>query len=191
MRRLRTRRRTTGYAKAHFAECVREAEAGRSIVLTRHGRDVAKLVPVRESHPSEGERELPSRRNEGERDLPDEVAESATPYATASPPAFLSRAARRATLRRHLLEEIWPRIPEELLGRGVSKREREEILGYGAPTNESAAERGATGSVKRGPTKRGAAGQASAKEGSAKASAAKASSAKPSSTKGGSSGDSP
>ena len=27
--------------------------------------------------------------------------------------------------------EIWPLIPRRLIGRGVSKRERERILGYG------------------------------------------------------------
>jgi antitoxin VapB len=32
----------------------------------------------------------------------------------------------------HWLEtEIWPMIPEELLGKSISKAEREEILGYG------------------------------------------------------------
>jgi len=33
-------------AKAEFAECVREAEAGEAIVITRHGRAVAALVPA-------------------------------------------------------------------------------------------------------------------------------------------------
>ena len=122
----RARRRTTGYAKAHFAECVREAEAGRSIVLTRHGRAVARLEPIRDS-----------RLGDGERDLPEDVADPATLYVATSPPAFRSPAARRAALRRHLVEEIWPRIPKELLTRGITKREREEILGYGSSTNES------------------------------------------------------
>ena len=27
--------------------------------------------------------------------------------------------------------EIWPNIPPKLLGRGISKKERERILGYG------------------------------------------------------------
>jgi len=30
-----------------------------------------------------------------------------------------------------LEKEIWPNIPRELLGRRVTKRERERILGYG------------------------------------------------------------
>jgi antitoxin VapB len=34
-------------------------------------------------------------------------------------------------IRRWLETEVWPRIPEELRGRGVTKGEREEILGYG------------------------------------------------------------
>jgi antitoxin VapB len=33
---------------------------------------------------------------------------------------------------RHFLEtEVWPLVPPELLGRGLTKAEREEILGYG------------------------------------------------------------
>jgi antitoxin VapB len=33
---------------------------------------------------------------------------------------------------RHFMEtEIWPLIPDELLGKGISKAEREELLGYG------------------------------------------------------------
>jgi prevent-host-death family protein len=31
-------------AKAHFAELVREAESGRSVVITRHGKPVVALV---------------------------------------------------------------------------------------------------------------------------------------------------
>lgn len=30
-----------------------------------------------------------------------------------------------------LEKEVWPKIPRKLLGRGVTKKEREEILGYG------------------------------------------------------------
>jgi antitoxin (DNA-binding transcriptional repressor) of toxin-antitoxin stability system len=127
MGKSRPNRRTTGYAKAHFAECVREAEAGRSIVLTRHGRDVARLEPVGGV----------SRPGAGERGTPADVAEPATPYAVTPSPAFQSPGARRAALHSHLVEQIWPRIPEELLGRGVSKREREEILGYAGSAGES------------------------------------------------------
>jgi prevent-host-death family protein len=32
--------------KAEFAECVRTAEAGNAVVITRHGRPVAALVPA-------------------------------------------------------------------------------------------------------------------------------------------------
>lgn len=33
---------------------------------------------------------------------------------------------------RHWLEtEIWPLVPKELLGKSISKAEREELLGYG------------------------------------------------------------
>ncbi len=34
-------------------------------------------------------------------------------------------------IRRWLETEVWPRIPDELRGRGLTKAEREEILGYG------------------------------------------------------------
>jgi prevent-host-death family protein len=35
---------TAAKAKAEFAECVRRAEAGESVVITRHGKPVAALV---------------------------------------------------------------------------------------------------------------------------------------------------
>ena len=38
---------------------------------------------------------------------------------------------RRAEVMRFLEREVWPRVPSELLGRGLSKEEQEEILGYG------------------------------------------------------------
>jgi prevent-host-death family protein len=115
------RRRTIGEAKAHFAECIREAEAGRVTVLTRHGRPVAKLGPIK-----------PSQREEDARASHEEDAEPATSGASWPASLFGSVDARRAALHRHLVEEIWPRIPKKLLGRGVSKRELEEILGYGS-----------------------------------------------------------
>jgi prevent-host-death family protein len=33
-------------AKAHFSECVREAEDGAPVLVTRHGRAVVAIVPV-------------------------------------------------------------------------------------------------------------------------------------------------
>ena len=38
---------------------------------------------------------------------------------------------RRARFRRFLEEEIWPLIPEDQLGKPLSKAEQEEILGIG------------------------------------------------------------
>lgn len=38
---------------------------------------------------------------------------------------------RRAEVLRFLEREVWPRVPPELQGRGLSKEEQEEILGYG------------------------------------------------------------
>ncbi len=37
---------------------------------------------------------------------------------------------RGQTLRRFLEEEVWPQIPRSVLGRRVTRREREAILGY-------------------------------------------------------------
>lgn len=39
---------------------------------------------------------------------------------------------RGKALRGLLAEEIWPHIPQRLLGRRMTRREREAILGYGA-----------------------------------------------------------
>lgn len=33
-------------AKAHFSECVRDAEEGEPVLVTRHGRPVVAIVPV-------------------------------------------------------------------------------------------------------------------------------------------------
>jgi antitoxin VapB len=34
-------------------------------------------------------------------------------------------------LRRFLQQEVWPHVPRRVLGRRVTRREREAILGYG------------------------------------------------------------
>lgn len=94
------------------------------MVITRHGRPVARLEPMPEESPREAER-----RAAEEVASPGGVAEPATPYAV-TPVVFETPAARRAALHRRLVDEIWSRIPSDLLGRGVTKQEREEILGY-------------------------------------------------------------
>ena len=38
---------------------------------------------------------------------------------------------RAARIRRLLEDEIWPAIPDEAMGRSLSRDEEEEILGYG------------------------------------------------------------
>ncbi len=38
---------------------------------------------------------------------------------------------RGKALRRFLAEEVWPQVPPRALGRRVTRREREAILGYG------------------------------------------------------------
>ena len=36
-------------AKAHFSECLRVVEQGNAVLITRHGRAVAALVPAQEA----------------------------------------------------------------------------------------------------------------------------------------------
>ena len=38
---------------------------------------------------------------------------------------------RGRALQRFLEQEVWPQVPRKALGRRVSRREREAILGYG------------------------------------------------------------
>ena len=38
---------------------------------------------------------------------------------------------RSANLRRFLEDEAWPQIPRDVLGRRLSRKDREAILGYG------------------------------------------------------------
>jgi antitoxin VapB len=38
---------------------------------------------------------------------------------------------RGQALRRFLEQEVWPEVPRTVLGRRVTRREREAILGYG------------------------------------------------------------
>jgi antitoxin VapB len=39
---------------------------------------------------------------------------------------------RGESFLRFLEEEVWPRVPPQVLGRRLTRREKEEILGYGA-----------------------------------------------------------
>ena len=39
---------------------------------------------------------------------------------------------RAADLRRFLEQEVWSQVPRKVLGRRVTRRERERILGYGS-----------------------------------------------------------
>ena len=104
-------------AKARFAECIREAEAGKTIVLTRHGRPVARLAPMsaRAETPTVEVRE----------------PEHAYDKEASTPAVPQSARSRREELERLLEVSIWPRVPADQLGTPISKREREEILGYG------------------------------------------------------------
>lgn len=40
-------------------------------------------------------------------------------------------ATRHERLMRLLEDQIWPQLPEDVLGKPITKEEREEILGYG------------------------------------------------------------
>jgi prevent-host-death family protein len=117
-------------AKAHFAECIRQAEAGVETVLTRHGRPVARIVPcegdgrVLTVHQTRSSDSRSSRQGAPAGD----VGEIATPDAT-TPQPFRSERAKRQALRELLEREIWPRVPEHLRGQELTKTEREKILG--------------------------------------------------------------
>lgn len=43
---IMTKRRTVANAKSHFTECLREAEQGDRVIITRHGRPVAAVVSL-------------------------------------------------------------------------------------------------------------------------------------------------
>jgi prevent-host-death family protein len=120
---MTVRDRSLGEAKAHFAECVRAAESGQSIVLTRHGRPVAKLVPYETPDPTENQAVA------GRRGGPSEVREPLANYDEPTHGPGRQSEAKRAELERLLEEEIWPQIPEGMIGKGPSKGEREQILG--------------------------------------------------------------
>lgn len=44
---------------------------------------------------------------------------------------FVVRRDRKEEVLRYLQNEVWSRIPSDLLGRGVPQEEQDEILGYG------------------------------------------------------------
>ena len=118
--------RSIGDAKAHFAECVRSVEKGETVVLTRHGRPVARLVPL-ETRVDDTERISSSAR----RSQVSEVRESVVEYEGRADSSGYKTEARRKILQRLFEEEIWPQIPRDLIGKGPSKRQREQILGIG------------------------------------------------------------
>lgn len=45
--------------------------------------------------------------------------------------AARAQESRRERLRHFLEDEVWPQVPEDMLGTPVTKPEREKILGYG------------------------------------------------------------
>ncbi len=42
------------------------------------------------------------------------------------------RRRRREALLRFLCEEAWPQVPDDVLGEPLTRKEREQILGYGS-----------------------------------------------------------
>ena len=110
-------------AKAHFAECVRRVEQGQTVLLTRHGRPVARLVPLRPDSPPDWnlDRDLDI--------IPSEVGEGQAKYETSRTASPSDLRGRRAALQRLLEDEVWPQIPEKVIGKAPTKKEREDILG--------------------------------------------------------------
>jgi len=110
-------------AKARFAELVRRAERGETVILTRHGRPVARLAPI---GPGDEPSAVAFEAAEG-------IREPVTPYGAERRDRRLLPASesRREALERLLQLSIWPRVPGEQLGAGIDKQERERILGYG------------------------------------------------------------
>jgi prevent-host-death family protein len=106
--------RPVGEVKARFSECIRAAETGATTIVTRHGRPVACIAPYVDSAAL----------------LASEVREPGGAYESHPETRFDSIESRRAALRRLLEEEIRPRVPARLRGKGVSKEEKERILGY-------------------------------------------------------------
>lgn len=45
--------------------------------------------------------------------------------------ALSQQAAKREGVRRFLEDVVWPTIPKKFLGKRITKKEREAILGYG------------------------------------------------------------
>ena len=45
---MASRRMSVAEVKSRFSDCVRRAEGGMAVVITRHGKDVAALVPAAE-----------------------------------------------------------------------------------------------------------------------------------------------
>lgn len=41
------------------------------------------------------------------------------------------RTDRKAEMFRYLTENVWPRVATEVLGKGISQAEQDELLGYG------------------------------------------------------------
>jgi prevent-host-death family protein len=110
-------------AKARFAETIRRVERGEVVILTRHGRPVARLEPLEPegavNGPASGEiREIESRYGSAESSL-------------AAPPTAGRVEQRRRALERLLEGGIWPRVPSEQLGKAPDRHERDAILGYG------------------------------------------------------------
>lgn len=118
--------RSIGDAKAHFAACIRRIEKGKTVVLTRHGRPVARLTPL-EPIDDPSERALSG----SGRSPATEVRKGVAEYEGRAGSAGRKAEARREILQRLFEKEIWPQIPSDLIGKAPSKSEREEILGVG------------------------------------------------------------
>ena len=95
----------THEAKTHLSRLLERVQRGETVTIARAGTPVAMLVPV--GKPAVG------RIGEVRR----------VPHA-----APTNRGTR---LARFLAAEVWPALPPGVLGRPVTREERERILGYG------------------------------------------------------------
>jgi prevent-host-death family protein len=96
----------THEAKTHLSRLLERVRRGDTITIARAGHPIALLVPIGHE---------PTARRVRERG--------------GLPPA--PAADRRARLTRFLEEEVWPVLPPDQAGRALTRREEDDILGYG------------------------------------------------------------
>lgn len=92
-------------AKTHLSRLLERVRRGATITIAKAGTPIARLIPVGTSAKAARVRE-------------------------ALAPA-LPMADRGARLRRCLEQEVWPLVPDDQLGKPLTREEEDAILGYG------------------------------------------------------------